>query len=140
MGHMMLEHDRETFERRSRDAIGYHRSALGFERMGDRHSLVFNVGSVALEAYLVALCAWRSAMPFNHNFNCLIDAVEEVMDIPADLARDIRDLDGMFGICSLDDYHRETPEPADARRVLSMCGRVATLFRAATGAEVPAEA
>jgi len=136
MGHMMLEHDRETFERRGRDAAGYHRSALGFARMGDRHSLAFNVGSVALESYLVSLCAFHSAMPFNHNFNCLMDAAEEVVEFPSNLAREIRALDEIFGICSLDNYHHGTPEPDDATRILSLLERTSILYSESTGIEI----
>lgn len=129
MGIFMLEHDLETFERARRDAEGYHRAALGFARMPDRHSLAFNVAAVAIESYLVALCAFHSTMPFNHNFNALMDAAEETVTFPPDLTRAIRSLDEIFGICSLDDYHHGTPEPDDTALALASCDRLAALFR-----------
>ncbi|ULO10480.1 hypothetical protein H1230_21425 [Paenibacillus sp. 19GGS1-52] len=126
---MVGESDVEEFEENYRDAIGFHRRAEQFLREGQRFSLVFNVGSVALERYLVALCHLYGIMPLNHNYICLMNAVESVVvDFPPKLNKEIRSLDFIFGICSLDDYFHGTPQPADSTRVLAMCNAVRELF------------
>lgn len=125
---MRTEPDVEAFEENYRDALGYHRRAEQFLREKQRLSLVFNVGSVALERYLVALCHLYGVMPLNHNFICLMNAVESIVDVPKELNKEIRSLDFIFGICSLEDYFHGTPEPEDSARVLSMCKKAAQLF------------
>lgn len=125
---LMTQPDVEAFEENYRDAIGYHRRAEQFLRGKQRLSLVFNVGAVALERYLVALCHLYGAMPLNHNYICLMNAVESVVEVPMELNKEIRSLDFIFGICSLEDYFHGTPQPADSARVLSMCQKVAEMF------------
>lgn len=122
------EPDTEAFEKDFGDAVGYHRRAEQFLEQGERVSLVFNVASCALERYLVAICDAFGVVPFNHNYAWLMKDVEQLLDIPSDLNTDIRSLDQIFGICSLDEYHHGTPEEPDMRRVLSMCDKVESLF------------
>ncbi len=110
------------------DARAYHRRAEQFLREGQHFSVVFNVGAVALERYLVALCELYGEEPGNHNFTCLMDAIEGLMDFPPALNRAIRSLDSIFGICSLENYHHGAPEPPDAERVLALCAEVRDLF------------
>jgi len=128
MGYQMLEYDRELFIRGYRNAQGYHRRTQQFSDDGQPASLIFNTASVALESYLTALCALHGAMPEHHNYTCLMDAAETVVTFPPDLIRQIRALDQMFDICSLDEFNLAKPGAEDAERVLKMCDHVATLF------------
>jgi hypothetical protein len=57
-----------------------------------------------------------------------MDTVAMCIEVPAELDKEIRSLDVIFDICSLDDYHHGEPEPEDADRVLSLCGAVEGLF------------
>jgi hypothetical protein len=120
--------DLDAFEKNYRDAKGYHRRAEQFVQEEKRHSLIFNMASVALERYLIALCELYGEMPFNHNYNSLIDTVENIIQIPPDLNKEIRSLDDIFGICSLENYHHGVPEQADSVRVISMCHEIEKLF------------
>lgn len=90
--------------------------------------MVFNVASLALERYLVALCYLYDMEPYNHNYTCLMDTVEMFMDVPDELNRDIRSLDKIFDICSLDDYFHGDPEVSDMEKVLKLCEAVEGLF------------
>ncbi|CQR55110.1 hypothetical protein [Paenibacillus riograndensis] len=135
-----METDLEAFEENYRDALAYHRRAEQFLRQKQRLSLVFNVGSVALERYLVALCHLYGLVPLNHNYICLMNAVETAVEVPKELNKEIRSLDFIFGICSLEDYFHGTPEPEDSARVLNMCGKVRELFDPARIALVRAAA
>lgn len=127
---MMCEIDWGLFDRKYQAAEGYHHRARQFVTEGQRPSVVFNLASVALECYLIALCELNGTMPMNHNYACLMDAVEEIMDFPQQLNNEIRSLDTIFGICSVDNYHHGTPQPEDADRVLKMCSGVQQFFDA----------
>ncbi len=121
MSKLIFETDRQKFIRLSRDARGYHRRAVLFAGQGQTPGLIFNVASIAVECYLVALCAWYGSMPFNHNFTSLMDTAEEVISFPPELSVKIRALDEIFGICSLDDYHHGTPTGTDAAGIIDLC-------------------
>lgn len=122
------EPDYESFNKDFSDAEGYHRRAEQFLAQGERVSLVFNVASCALERYLVAICDAFGVVPMNHNYNWLMTDVELLLDIPPDLNEGIRSLDGIFGICSLENYHHGEPAKEDMQKVLALCGRVEKLF------------
>jgi len=117
----LFESDAERFARNRDEALAYHRRATLFARDELRASLVFNVAAIAIECYMIALCARYKTMPSNHSFGILVADVQAVMPFPPDLAEGIRDLDKIFGICSLDDYHHGTPEAADAQQALTLC-------------------
>ena len=118
----------EDFEQEYRDSKAYLRRAKQFLKEGQDHSVVFNVASLALERYLVALCYLYDMEPYNHNYTCLMDTVEMFMDPPQELNKEIRSLDKIFDICSLDEYYHGDPEVSDMERVLSMCEKVEGLF------------
>ena len=122
------EIDLEAFEEHYHSAKMYHRRAVQFLEEGQSASVVFNVGSVALENYLIALCELYGIVPENHNYICLMDEVETIVDVSPVLNKEIRSLDLIFGICSLDNYYHGTPEASDTERVLTMCKEVQNLF------------
>jgi hypothetical protein len=119
----------QGFESAYRDAGRYRFRVGKFQAEPDpSHELVFNVASLAMESYLVALCQLHRIRPFNHNFVCLTDTLKDAVALPDDVARDIRALDEIFGICSLDEYYHGTPDPEDALRLVALCDKVAALF------------
>ena len=118
----------EEFAEDYRSARMYHFRANQFLAEGQYHSVVFNVAAVALENYLIALCHLFGVEPCNHNYTCLMDAVEEVAEVPGSLNEEIRSLDTIFGICSIENYHHGLPAPADAGRILKICEDVKALF------------
>lgn len=117
----LFESDAERFIRNRDEAEGYHRRATLFARDGMRASLVFNVSAVAIECYLIALCAFHRSMPSNHSYASLVADVSALMNFPPALAEGIRSLDRIFGICSLDDYFHGTPAQDDADQALALC-------------------
>jgi HEPN domain-containing protein len=110
------------------DAKAYHRRALQYLEAKQPASLVFNVASVALERYLVALCDLHGVEPVNHNFISLMKDVQQLVDVPRELNREIRSLDHIFGICFLDNYYHGTPQITDMEKVLRLCNEVQPLF------------
>ncbi|HWR39358.1 MAG TPA: hypothetical protein VN611_07640 [Patescibacteria group bacterium] len=122
------EIDFDEFDKDYRSAKMYHYRGEQFLAEGQNYSVVFNVASVALENYLIALCDLYGVEPGNHNYTCLMDAVETIMEVPEHLNREIRSLDSIFAICSLENYYHGMPEVNDVGRVLSMCEEVHALF------------
>jgi hypothetical protein len=116
------------FEEDYCDAKAYHWRALQFLGEGQRASLVFNVASVALERYLVALCELYGMEPMNHNFICLMSAVDKLVPVPHALSKEVKSLDRIFGICFLEDYSHGTPTASDADKTLRLCDEVRQLF------------
>lgn len=117
------------FEEDYKDAQAYHRRALQFRNNGQAFSLVFNIASVALERYLVALCELYGEEPMNHNFITLMITVDRLIEVPKELSKEVKSLDHqIFGICFLDDYFHGTPAEEDAERILRMCEEVKKLF------------
>ena len=124
----LFESDTQRFVRNRDEAYAYHRRAEFFSQDRMRASLIFNVSAIAIECYMVALCAYFKTMPVNHSFTSLVADVEAVMSFPPELVEDIRSLDEIFGICSLDDYHHGTPEADDAEQALSLCASLRALL------------
>lgn len=120
--------DEESFEINFADAKAYHNRALQYKDNGQRPSLVFNIASVALERYLVALCDLYGAAPRNHNYITLMKDVEKLVEIPKDLNRRIKAMDWIFGICSIDEYRHPNPDASDMENVLVLCDEVQKLF------------
>ena len=120
--------DVEAFETDYNDALAYYERAEQFLNGGFRSSLVFNIAAVALERYLVALCDLHGLMPRNHNYICMMLELEQVMEFPKKLVKEIKSLDLIFGICSIDDYRHPNPDPADMDRILVMCKDVQKVF------------
>ncbi len=118
--------DVETLKKTYNAAINYHERALQFKDLGQRSSLIFNIGSVALENYLIALCELNGDPPANHDFVMLIEIVEKYMDLPPGLSEAIRLTNDNFGICSMDTY--DVPNVYDSEAVLKICAQVSELF------------
>ena len=123
--------DKEVFEKNYHNAMMYHRRAKQFLAEEQNVSVVFNVASVAIENYLIALCDLYGVDPGTHNYQCLVDTVAEVGEIKLStpMAAKIRALDDAYEICSLENYQRkECSEQADALQVLDVCKYLAGLF------------
>ncbi len=118
--------DVETLQKTYNAAINYHERALQFKELGQRASLIFNIGSVALENFLIALCELNGDPPDNHDFVMLIEIVEKHMNVNHELSDGIRMMNDYFGICSMDTY--DVPDVSDAESVLKICDQVSKLF------------
>lgn len=119
--------DEESFAINYADARTYHKRSLQYTNV-QRPSLVFNIASVALERYLVALCDLYGAEVRNHNYITLMRTVETIVDVPKDLNQRIKAMDWIFGICSIDEYRHPNPDESDMENVLTLCDEVKKLF------------
>lgn len=124
----LFESDHQRFARNFEEARAYHHRACLFAEEKVRTSLIFNVASIAIECYMIALCAHFKNMPSNHSFGSLVEDAGLLMDFPGQLAEKICGLDRIFGICSLDDYHHGIPAEEDASTTLEICRELQALI------------
>lgn len=120
--------DEEAFALDYADAKAYYHRALQFMQAGERPSLIFNVASVALERYLVAICDLYGAEPKNHNYGILMKEIENYVSVPKDLKIRIKAMDWIFGICSIDEFRHPNPDESDRDNALYLCVEVEKLF------------
>lgn len=118
------EADQEAFNKNYKDARAYHSRAEQFLSEGQYPSVVFNVASIALERYLIALGNLYSVDAVNHNYGSLVDSVEIVIDFPEDLNKEIRSLDMIYDICSVDNPYSKIPDLSDLHQILIICSEV----------------
>ncbi|WP_320151731.1 hypothetical protein [uncultured Tolumonas sp.] len=124
----VFETNEERFQRCYLEARGYHWRANKFHDEKQRVSLIFNVAAMAIESYLIALCAFHNVMPFNHSYRCLMFDVKKIETISAELEKQITDLDKIFGICSLDNYFHGDPTADDMLNSLDVCEKIYNIF------------
>ncbi|MEY7998777.1 hypothetical protein AB8U03_00960 [Clostridium sp. Mt-5] len=120
----------EDFKESYKSAKGFHHRAEQFLREGKDSVIIFNIASMALECYLVALCNLYGVMPKGHTYGYLVDSAEMVVNVPSFLDDEIRSLDPIFNayLCSLESYDGNILELLDSDKILSICNEVSKLF------------
>ncbi len=121
MTSQLFETDAQRFIRCYQHARGYHHRAQRFARQARTVSLVFNVAAIAVECYLIALCARHGIMPMNHNYRSLVFSAAEKVTFTEPMMQHILALDKIFGICSVDEYYHGAPGENDQQQILTLC-------------------
>ncbi|BAX82203.1 hypothetical protein [Labilibaculum antarcticum] len=73
----------------------------------------YNLLSMSLEGYIMAILDYHHNMPQNHTYSDLIYGLEEVMPIDETLKTRILKYENIQSICSLEKYHRSEPTDED---------------------------
>ncbi len=74
----------------------------------------YNLLSMALESYIMAIMDFHHTLPDNHTYTDLIEGLEQVMAVDPDLKSRILKYENIQSICSIEQYHREhQPEETD---------------------------
>ena len=113
-----------AFKKRYHSAVIYHRRAEQFADERQPLIVIFDVASIAVENYLIALCEFYKIDPRIHNYQALIGAVEQIsaITIPLGIIEQVKALDEAYGICSVENYHRKTEFTNDEiGQVLYLC-------------------
>ncbi|MBN2595207.1 MAG: hypothetical protein JXR82_00310 [Marinifilaceae bacterium] len=77
------------------------------------NTIRYNLLSMSLEGYIMAILDYHQNMPQNHTYSDLIYSLEEVMPIDATLKKRILKYENIQSICSLEKYHRSEPTDED---------------------------
>ncbi len=67
-------------------------------------TIVYNVYSMALESYVMAMLDSQGVLPDNHTFTDLVCALEQEFNLDVDLKKRILDLEQYQQICSFADF------------------------------------
>ncbi len=90
--------------------------------------LLYNLLSMSLEGYVMAIMDFHDALPENHTFTDLIMAIETVIPLEQDLKNRILGHESIQSICSIDKYQRRSPaqaELADLKDAVQTIGKMA---------------
>jgi hypothetical protein len=69
----------------------------------------YNLLSMSLEGYIMAILDFHSSLPENHTYTDLVAGLELVAEIDEDLKNRILSYENIQSICSIDKYHRSKP-------------------------------
>ena len=69
----------------------------------------YNLLSMSLEGYIMAILDFHSSLPDNHTFTDLVAGLEAVAPIGEDLKDRILSYENIQSICSIEKYHRSDP-------------------------------
>ncbi|MHC4553088.1 MAG: hypothetical protein ACYSUT_10050 [Planctomycetota bacterium] len=67
-------------------------------------TVVYNLFSMSLESYCMAILDYHGTLADNHTFTDLLDSLERVIDVDPELKRRILDLEKCQQICSFEDF------------------------------------
>lgn len=124
-----LVRDESYFEKQSQidyeEGKGYFYNAKRLmAESNPAYSLIFNVCSMALERYLVSICLKFRVEPKGHTYEYLAETADSFCSLPGTLKEDIKELDKIFGLCSLDDYYHGVPTTEHASLLLDICAQL----------------
>ena len=89
--------------------------------------LRYNLLSMALEGYAMAISDYFDMLPDNHTYTDLMDALERVIPLDPALRKKILAHESFQSICSLDEYQRSIPGEAALLDLTSAICEVAHL-------------
>lgn len=73
----------------------------------------YNLLSMSLESYIMAICDYNNVLPDNHTYTDLIDCLEKVTTIDPGLKNRILRYENIQSICSIEKYHRTAPNETE---------------------------
>lgn len=71
--------------------------------------LRYNLLSMSLEGYVMAISGYHKLLPDNHTYTDLMDGLDRVIPVDASLRARILKHESIQSICSIEDYHRSHP-------------------------------
>lgn len=71
--------------------------------------VAYNLLSMSLESFVMAILDIHNSLPENHTFTDLMDALETVRPVDTSLRKKILKYESIQSICSVDKYQRENP-------------------------------
>lgn len=92
------------------------------------NSIVYNLLSMSLEGYIMAILDYHKMLPDNHTYTDLLDALEGVLPLDKNLKSRILQLENIQSICSVEKYHRTDPttdELSDLREAIHEISQMA---------------
>lgn len=101
---------------------GQYLKAVGPEERKSRFGtdIRYNLLSMSLESYVMAILDFYQNLPDNHTYTDLIAGLERVMPVDPELKNRILKYENIQSICSIEKYHRNNqPEEKDLQDLRS---------------------
>ncbi|MFH2092473.1 MAG: hypothetical protein ABIJ31_08930 [Pseudomonadota bacterium] len=78
----------------------------------------YNLLSMSLESYIMAMTDFHHTLPDNHTYSDLLDGLQRVMPVDEELKKRILKYENIQSICSIEQYHRDNePEEEDLKNL-----------------------
>ena len=87
----------------------------------------YNLLSMSLEGYIMAMLDYHRNLPDNHTFFELIAGLERVMPVNDALKKRILRYENIQSICSIEKYHRSDPSEEDLADLKAAITEISTI-------------
>ncbi len=94
----------------------------------------YNLLSLSLEGYIMAILDYHNDLPLNHTYTDLINSLETVIPIDKKLKVRILKYENIQSICSIEKYHRTNPTEEELD---DLKGAVTEISKIAHGVTAP---
>lgn len=91
--------------------------------------LRYNLLSMSLEGYVMAVCGYLGCLPYNHTYTDLMEALDRVAPLDPELKERILRHESIQEICSIEAYHRSCPDQKALTDLEQAVGRVGEIAR-----------
>lgn len=91
--------------------------------------LQYNLLSMSLEGYVMAIADFHNSLPYNHTYTDLMENLETLVPLDPDLKARILKHESIQDICSIEDYRRSNPSEDALADLRSAVGRIGELAR-----------
>lgn len=92
------------------------------------NALIFQLAAMAIEKLMVGVTLYHRQPPADHTLSGLVDALNAVCPMEADLAGRIRRIEAIDDICALSAAPRHPPKDEDVREILAVGSEVANFI------------
>lgn len=87
----------------------------------------YNLLSLSLEGYSMAILDYHRTLPENHTYTDLINALDGVVLIPERLKKQILKFENIQSICSVEKYYRTSPSEKDLKELKKAVSEIADI-------------
>ena len=87
----------------------------------------YNILSMALESFVMAILDFHQSLPDNHTYTDLIFALEQVAPIPQALKAKILKYENIQSICSMDKFYYKSPTEEELIELREAINEISTL-------------
>ncbi len=87
----------------------------------------YNLLSLSLEGYIMAILDFHHQLPDNHTYTDLITALETVWPVTESLKTRILQYENIQSICSVEKYHRSSPSTTELKDLKEAIAEIAVI-------------
>ena len=90
-------------------------------------SIRYNLLSLSLEGYIMAMLDYHGNLPENHTYFDLLTALDKVVPIDETLKKRILNYENIQSICSIEKYYRSDPTEEELDDLKGAVGEISTM-------------